>query len=390
MPLADDDPPPALPPALCDFWKAVDTFPSSSRTSSETALNSDVNAQTLGLLFIIIDDFPNELLWRTWLQQFAPTQPQQVKLWFHAKHPERTSPFVRARLVRSFQLRPEWGSIELTKTMLLLLHEAAQEAPHINKFAFLSESCIPLLPLQETLNAVYSGECAEVSWLGQLRDSPNNGYAKQQQFDVLARAGMRCVLKSDQWLLLSAHHARRLFSFLQHTTAAPQSEDSSLSAKTLLLHGVFRLFQGVRASDEVFFPTLLALLLFGNRSHSGGELNEDLRSNHITSRRLTYCDWSESARNPKSFRVLEAAAVALARQERCVFFRKIQFESIAAGGEKALWDWHTVVYGKGADKSIALAIIQDAHAHGKRQLEEGVDAVTPSTAPLAKRSKGSN
>lgn len=116
----------------------------------------------LGILFIIIDKFPNELLWRLWLEHGVITDTLQqnetnadtfnnamgdesadgaldseraatvvpllgtprVRIWFHAKFPERvTSPWVRARLVTSFHYKPEWGSLELTKVMVHLLHE---------------------------------------------------------------------------------------------------------------------------------------------------------------------------------------------------------------------------------------------------------------------------
>jgi hypothetical protein len=49
-----------------------------------------------------------------------------VRFWFHAKNPSNVrSPWVRERLVTSFQLRPEWGSIDLTKVMAHMLHEVS-------------------------------------------------------------------------------------------------------------------------------------------------------------------------------------------------------------------------------------------------------------------------
>jgi hypothetical protein len=99
----------------------------------------------LGILFIIIDDFPNEPLWRLWLEHggvsdtpasvkdttvdtdnsaVGPVAEPIVRCWFHAKNPSNVrSAWVRERLVTSFQLRPEWGSIDLTKVMAHMLHE---------------------------------------------------------------------------------------------------------------------------------------------------------------------------------------------------------------------------------------------------------------------------
>jgi hypothetical protein len=46
-----------------------------------------------------------------------------VRFLIHAKHPERVqSPWVKERLV-SFQLRPGWGSLELTEVMVRMLSE---------------------------------------------------------------------------------------------------------------------------------------------------------------------------------------------------------------------------------------------------------------------------
>ena len=98
----------------------------------------------LGILIIIVDSLPHETLWRLWLDHYThhhspPTvpsqttasssspaihqdQPSTVQIWIHAKHPERiTSPWIQQRLVTGFQLRPSWGSVELTEVMIHML-----------------------------------------------------------------------------------------------------------------------------------------------------------------------------------------------------------------------------------------------------------------------------
>lgn len=93
--------------------------------------------RTLGLLFIIIDEFPNEVLWRVWLEVGGvmsdaldtDSNAPAVRVWFHAKYPERVkSAWVRQRLVSSFHFKPEWGSIELTKVMVHMLNEVLLKA----------------------------------------------------------------------------------------------------------------------------------------------------------------------------------------------------------------------------------------------------------------------
>ena len=101
----------------------------------------------LGILIIIVDSLPHEILWRLWLDHYIhhhspQTVPSQttsssisttspatyqhesppVQIWIHAKHPERvTSAWVQQRLVTGFQMRPSWGSIELTEVMVHML-----------------------------------------------------------------------------------------------------------------------------------------------------------------------------------------------------------------------------------------------------------------------------
>lgn len=139
----------ALSTALsCNNKAIVTNNRSSSRMEYGEPACSDHN---LGILLIIIDQFPNEVLWRLWLEQGGVTDASastnssnheepstpgtsagpgsvrpRVQVWFHAKHPDRvTSAWVRERLVTSFQYRPEWGSLELTKVMVHLLHEVS-------------------------------------------------------------------------------------------------------------------------------------------------------------------------------------------------------------------------------------------------------------------------
>jgi hypothetical protein len=110
---------------------------------------TDCKTLNVGLLFIIIDDFPNEILWRLWAGQHLSSfekekeegegegervksrdsttdnyQGSPVRFWFHAKYPDRVrSAWVRRRLVRGFHLQPSWGSVEITRVMVEMLHE---------------------------------------------------------------------------------------------------------------------------------------------------------------------------------------------------------------------------------------------------------------------------
>jgi hypothetical protein len=53
---------------------------------------------SVAILFLIIDEFPNEVLWRVWINQTAGIS--RTKIYFHAKYPDRVqSSWVRDHLV---------------------------------------------------------------------------------------------------------------------------------------------------------------------------------------------------------------------------------------------------------------------------------------------------
>jgi hypothetical protein len=105
-----------------ELYSLVESVLKDIATPSTTTIAAPKNEEkkTLGLLFIIVDDFPNEPLWRLWLEQINTNSDYAISVWFHAKYPNRVnSSWVRQRLVRSFQLQPEWGSLTLTKVCIL-------------------------------------------------------------------------------------------------------------------------------------------------------------------------------------------------------------------------------------------------------------------------------
>lgn len=126
----------------------------------------------------------------------------QVKVWIHAKHPERvTSQWVRSRLL-PISFRPEWGSVEITRAEIELLRTALEASTSTQRFLFASESCLPVLPLDAAADALFGSEPR--SWVN-ARPTPNNGYSNQQQFDPLLAAGMPRdrIWKADQWVALT-------------------------------------------------------------------------------------------------------------------------------------------------------------------------------------------
>ncbi len=188
------------------------------------------SSSTIAFLFIIVDKFPHEAVWRRWLEAVP------CHVYFHCKKPEAIeSQWVRERLIASpggdiITYRPDWGSVELVRAMLALLRTALREESN-RRFCFLSESCIPAVPPGEAAGQILS---ATRSWVD-VKFRPNNGYSALHQFDPL-RCGWR-VCKADQWCLLVREHAE------------------AVSRRP----GIWKNFKRVKASDEIFIPTLLYL-----------------------------------------------------------------------------------------------------------------------------------
>ena len=145
--------------------------------------------------------------------------------------------------------RPQWGSIEITRAMLDLVHEGLKigvenkerdarfsinryhvgkvdgDLPPVDKFIFVSETCLPVTTLKEVETALFgtTGDLFDVSWVNG-RNTPNNGYSRQLQFEkidpVVPKA---CQWKADQWMALSRPHAVAIMDLDRHLPRAPFS-----------------------------------------------------------------------------------------------------------------------------------------------------------------------
>jgi Core-2/I-Branching enzyme len=308
---------------------------------------SDEQQFHLALLFITIDELPYEHIWNEWVNQ-ATDNNVQVSIIAHAKFPNQIkSPWLQAKLLveppqqgrgkeyappKYHSRSPEWGSIEITRAMLDLIHEGLKvgvigqnhdarfstnrytvggpPTQPVNAFVFVSETCLPVVSLKQFCASIEPN----TSWVN-YRNTPNNGYSRQLQFDKIHP----CISenykhKGDQWCLLSRRHAMKLMDIDSHLPAP-----------------FWQCFLDTKASDEMYIPTCLSML---------GVLNHQ-----IEQKRITYCDWSESAKNPVTFsngKVDFEKVVKLSRREGCLFARKFSlaaFQSTELTGTLTLEDW---------------------------------------------------
>lgn len=307
---------------------------------------------------------------------------------------------------RYFSRRPEWGSVEITRAMMDLLEEGLRigtqrdetpsilqdnqeyisrfssrryvsnismpkslkdlsaPIPTVDRFVFLSETCMPVCTMDELElsffgsssrkeddassttppSRIYHGLDAEKSWLKAIH-KPNNGYARQLQWDAIFSIPPENIWKADQWISLTRHHAWPMVSLLEDAVENVQKEaiefshGSSRDRSQSRVHvAPWQCFRRVKASDEMYFPTIMSLLgiLKEDSKEKSIHLNTETdptlssTSDEVAFRRMTYCDWSMNARNPATFIIskeddLKALrrVIALAREERCLFARKL-------------------------------------------------------------------
>ena len=260
--------------------------------------------------------------------------------------------------------RPSWGSVEITKAMVDLVEEGLRIGgdpavgrrylataprrsndgsgttesviPPVDRFIFVSESCLPVATLREFGLALFgptdgderTAAMYDKSWVN-ARSSPNNGYARQLQWDAIRPDDIPPgnIWKADQWMVLNRVHAEAV---------------AELPRRYLGGRDMWSALRRVRASDEIYFPTALSILGILRRPSdaAGVEVDENSRGEScagdgVRRRKVTFCDWSMGAKNPASFTTGDWRGVARrARDEGCLVVRKfVRAESLPGGGQ---------------------------------------------------------
>ena len=395
--------------------------------------------------------------WSQQQQQQHTTTDQnniQVSLLCHAKFPERvTSPWLKRRLLtKPPQLgrgtsfanptyhthTPGWGKVEITRAMIDLLatgmtigtisptakdrreadvrfssrrfwingraSPAEEEGvlptsdvaiPPVDKFIFMSETCLPVTTLEECVEALFRDEGAAVATNnspvkegdgggivaklnGQAKNSsslnedatlassssasaaassnnawqlswvnarnldtpgtPRNKYERDQFTDIHRMIPQRYRWKADQWLVLSRTHAHAILQIDQHCSSQNQLWNS---------------FANINASDEMYFPTALAVLNILREDDK-----DDNGPRQIVRRAVTYTDWSEGMRNPATYTAGMAEFQKIARRARregCLLARKFAPALVVPGteptmtGQISVDEWKSVVQDFEAD-----------------------------------------
>ena len=278
----------------------------------------------IAVCFTIVDGLPHERCWRRWAAELEK-RDVDVRFYAHAHRREkaqRSSAWLAERMIRD-HYETRWGSIELVRATLALLDDALRDDPAL--VAFASETCVPI-----DVDAAAALASKPTTFL-QCTCRPDNGYARERQWEKVDRVIEAAkVCKADQWVALSATHARAcaaLDACVRRAARAAGARDAP---------SLWRLLRRCTAADELLFPVSLALMgelrKPGGASMPGTARLAPERSADIEDRRLTYCDWSRGGTSPKTFDALTADVVRAARGAGCLFARKV-----AAAVDEATW-----------------------------------------------------
>jgi hypothetical protein len=283
---------------------------------------------SIALLFIVQDKMPLIDIWTTWLS--LADDSMQIDIFIHAKYPIAlrnnlgAHPFAK-RIInsRDSPLVAKWGSIELTQTMHFLLYTACSVSKSkASHFVFLSESCVPIVsPAMLRMRIEELGPRSQFR-IERMHECTDKKYSVPRQFMAIAREiPEECVLKSDQWAMLSQDHAKAILQFC--------TEISKVAPLWYLIASISK------ASDELFIPTTLCLAL---NAFSVGNIDAE-----IDTRRITYTEHPAGAPHPRLFANLSYDLVHNARASGACFLRKISAPSNADAAEKVLRGWYDAV-----------------------------------------------
>ena len=291
-----------------------------------TNCNKKNKKRTIAILLVIVDTLHNEEIWKEWINNTNNNNnesPYQGKLYIHAKYPARiSSKWVQDRTL-SHSFLPEWNSPEVIRAMLLLMNEALKDDT-CERFVFGTESCIPIYNLHETCEILFQND---KSWLNAFH-RPKNKFEEMHCFRAVndqiipASYVWKCI---PGWMMLTRRHAveiNQIPTILSSNNNSSNNYNSSDSDSDVV--DVVKAWgQGqwnednnnVWAPEEVYFPTMLALLGFLR------DVTDN--SDQVDRKKVTFMEFKKQGdANPISFPYLGKKLIEKCRENGSVFARK--------------------------------------------------------------------
>eukprot|EP01039_Chlorochromonas_danica_P011224 gene11224-12521_t len=290
----------------------------------------------IAVCLVIVDELLHEEIWKAWLN--SGNEEYSGALFIHAKNPEAIrSSWVKQHTLQ-YSFRPEWNSPEVVRAMLSVLAEAVSYRCEVDdvvcqRMIFATESCIPVYALSEVGSRVFQ---EEKSWLDAYH-TPKNKYEAAHCFQAVDKEVIpsKAVWKSlPGWIMLTRAHAEEILALLRRMggwekgkvdiEGGTLSSSVSSSVRDLVdafgLPGPWREGRGVHAPEEIFFPTMLALL---------GYLREQSGGDQVVRRSVTFAEWlRKDDANPIVHQFSERLLSRIKSSTMSVFARKFKKGSV--------------------------------------------------------------
>jgi hypothetical protein len=281
----------------------------------------DTNNSTkihVAICAVIVSTLPHEDIWRSWLQKHqSPNTSASIHI--HAKTPSaiRNDSWLKSKLI-PISHDPNWNDIKVVQAMLSLIEFAlkTKETTHI---MFVTESCIPIAPLDSLaslLRRYGTGEdncCSFMDYYS--RESPRcTRFDEHACFHIEGLPTLAIYKALPGWCLLSKKHAEQVLNLPEQ-----------LGGKEL-----YPLFKSVWAPEEVFFPTALSLVGI-------------LPGNEVVQRSIMWAKWDERAKGSQRAHPIVYDGdfgenlVTRARNEGFMFMRKFK-------QKLNVLDWERIIF----------------------------------------------
>jgi len=252
----------------------------------------------IAFCFLSIGDVSQPNLWTRF---FSLAPHEKYRIYCHPKEPELvTSQFLRNGIVRN-RVATKHGDVSLVQATLSLFSAAFHDDPKIQYFVLLSESTIPILPLDQIYKVVERQ--ARRSIVNYSVPPPNSEHHKRLSSVTKPELFAKAFFQHDQWVVLHRSHVVKLL------------DQAPLSA-----------FKYVFAPDEHYFMNVLVHLKCAT-------LDEFVK--HA----VTYVNWQERTTkthkdpitgqvigvtvHPKTYYRLSELDVGQALGANCWFIRKV-------------------------------------------------------------------
>lgn len=181
----------------------------------------------LGLLFLTQGDVHHPKIWQEWVEQ----SPDKVKIFSHPKNPdELKGGFLEGTEIPE-KIETAWGDVSLVRASLALL-KAGLVDDTITHFALVSESCVPVQPLDQVLKKLTHDPRSQFGFRGIEKASE----VSKLRFQGAEGIAEGCWRFHQQWWLLDR-----------------------AAAKLAVKNDRTESFESIVASDEGYFGTILAM-----------------------------------------------------------------------------------------------------------------------------------